>query len=142
MAGALALTACSAEVALEPPTPDPASAAVCAELVPALPATLAGQPAREVTGPRELVAAWGTPPITVRCGVPQPAALEPTSQCFEVQGVGWFAEPVPEGYLFTTIGRTAFVEVGVPSRYAPEADVLVELAPAVSAHDPVQRPCV
>lgn len=129
-------------MALEQPAPDPASAAVCAALVPALPPTVAGQPARDVAGPEELVAAWGTPPVTLRCGVAQPAALQPTSQCFEVEGVGWFAEPVAEGYLFTTIGRTAFVEVGVPSRYAPEADVLVELAAAVSAHDPVQRPCV
>lgn len=129
-------------MALDQPTPDPAAAAVCADLVPALPATVAGQPARDVAGPDGLAAAWGTPPVTLRCGVPQPAGLEPTSQCFEVEGVGWFAEQVEGGYLFTTIGRTAFVEVGVPSRYAPEADVLVELAPAVSASDPVQRPCV
>ncbi|MVA75648.1 DUF3515 family protein [Auraticoccus sp. F435] len=138
------LTGCTAEVALEQPAPQGAAAEVCTQLVADLPAAVAGQTARDVTGPAtgKLTAAWGTPPITLRCGVAEPAALEPTSQCFEVEGVGWFAEPATDGYLFTTIGRTAFVEVGVPSRYAPEADVLVELAPLVREHDPVLQPCV
>ena len=31
-------------------------------------------------------------------------------------------------HLFTTIGRTAYVEVGVPTHYTPEANALVDLA--------------
>ncbi len=130
-------------MALEPPEPQGAAVEVCTALVADLPSTVAGQEAREVTAAAgAFTAAWGTPPITLRCGVAEPAALEPTSQCYEVDGVGWFAEPGEDGYLFTTIGRTAFVEVGVPGRYAPEADVLVDLAEVVRSHDPVLQPCV
>ncbi|RCK71555.1 DUF3515 domain-containing protein [Desertihabitans brevis] len=139
----LALAGCTAEVAVDVPSPGPEAAAVCSALVADLPERVVGQPTRDVAAdPGAPVAAWGTPPITLRCGVPAPAALEPTSQCYEVDGVGWFAEQGTDGWLFTTIGRTAFVEVGVPSRYAPEADALVDLAPAVRTHDPLQTPCV
>lgn len=84
--------------------------------------------------------AWGEPAIVLRCGVPKPAALTATSRCDEVDGVGWFAEQVPGGYRFTTIGRSVYVEVSVPSDYAPEANALVDLAPAVS-RTPVLTPC-
>lgn len=137
------LAGCSAEVAVDAPSPDPQAAEICTAVMADLPTTLVGQPARDVAaGPDSPVAAWGTPPITLRCGVERPAALQPTSQCYETDGVGWFVEEVADGYLFTTIGRPAYVEVGVPSRYAPEADVLFDLVPAISAHDPVEQPCV
>jgi hypothetical protein len=58
-----------------------------------------------------------------------------------VNGVGWFSEDAEGGVLFTTVGRAVFVEVGVPQAYAPEVDPLVDLAPAVSAHDPLVQPC-
>ena len=45
------------------------------------------------------------------------------------------------GYLFTTIGRPAYVQVGVPTEYAPEANALVDLAVAVK-EIPAERPCV
>lgn len=139
------LAGCSAEVALEAPSPSPQDARACAALTADLPATVAGQAARDVAGTEQapsLLAAWGTPPITLRCGVVAPPSLTATSQCYEVDGVGWFAEQAPDGFLFTTIGRQVFVEVGVPSRYAPEADVLIELAAPVTDHDPVLQPCV
>jgi hypothetical protein len=92
--------------------------------------------------PGRFSATWGDPPITLRCGVEKPPKLTATSECFEVNGVGWFAEQTASGYLFTTIGRTTYVEVGVPSDYAPEANALVDLAAAVSEHDPSLKPCI
>ncbi len=97
---------------------------------------------RRTVQPGRFSAAWGKPVVTLRCGVAKPAALNDASQCFEVNGVGWFAEQAKGGYLFTTIGRTAYVEVGVPSEYAPEGNALVDVAAAVSAHDPLVKPCV
>jgi hypothetical protein len=83
-----------------------------------------------------------TPPLTLRCGVPRPPGPRATSQRFEVNGVGWFAEPAQGGYLFTTIGRPAYVEVSVPSHYAPEAQALVDLATPINTYDPAeQQPC-
>ncbi len=123
------------------PAPEPTAAAVCAALLPALPDRLLDQ-TRRTTEPGRLSVAWGRPAIVLRCGVGKPAGLEPTSQCFEVNGVGWFAEPAPSGFRFTTIGRPAYVEVTVPSQYAPEANALTFVSAAIDAHDPVRQPCV
>lgn len=122
------------------PSPDAAGRSVCAGLIANLPTTVMDG-TRRTTKPGELTAAWGDPPITVRCGVAAPPGLTAASECLEVDGVGWFAEQVEGGMLYTTIGRAVFVEVGVPTHYAPEAGALVDLAAAVQAHDPLQRPC-
>ena len=121
--------------------PSGKSVEVCAALLADLPPRVLDAERRE-TQPGRFTAAWGSPSITLRCGVEKPPRLTPASACFEVNGVGWFAEEGSGGYLFTTIGRTTYVEVGVPSHYAPEANALVDLAAVVSAHDPLLKPCI
>jgi hypothetical protein len=106
-----------------------------------LPMTVLDGQRRKVE-PGRRSAAWGDPAITLRCGVEKPPKLTAASPCYEVNGVGWFAEEASGGYLFTTIGRTTFVEVGVPSEYAPEANALVDLAATVSRHDHLLKPCL
>ena len=106
-----------------------------------LPETVLDQPRRTVE-PGVLSAAWGDPTITLRCGVEKPPGLGDASECFEVNGVGWFAEEAEGGFLFTTIGRPAYVQLGVPTEYAPEANALVDVAEAVRRRSPVDRPCV
>jgi hypothetical protein len=120
--------------------PDPTAAAICSALMGALPAHILDQSRRRAT-PGVYAAAWGRPPITVRCGVTKPPGLTAASECLEVNGVGWYVEPASGGTLFTTIGRPAFVEVAVPTAYAPEVNALVDVASAVSAHDPLRQPC-
>ena len=131
---------CARAVAVAEPSPDAEDRAVCAALLAGLPQDVEGQRRRKVT-PGVLTAAWGDPPITLRCGVPAPPALTPSSECLEVNGVGWFNEDVPGGVLFTTIGRATFVEVAVPAAYTPPVNPLVDLAAAVTAHDPLEQPC-
>jgi hypothetical protein len=114
----------------------------CARLLAALPATVDGRQQREVEPAGALAAAWGDPAIVLRCGVPQPRALTASSPCAEVNGVGWFAEQREDAYRFTTIGRSANVEVQVPYDYQPAADALVDVASAVRTQVPEQRPCV
>jgi hypothetical protein len=138
---AASLTGCSGAVSLPDPSPTGESAQVCTALLGDLPATVLDGERRKVE-PGRFSAAWGDPPITLRCGVDKPPRLSATSECFEVNGVGWFAEQISGGYLFTTIGRTTYIEVGVPSDYAPEANALVDLAAVVSEHDPMLKPCI
>lgn len=138
---ALVLTSCTpAPVALEAPLPDATGRQLCATLMAALPQAVLDQ-SRRPTTPADLTAAWGEPMIHLRCGVTPPKALNAASECFEVNRVGWFAEEGRGGMVFTTIGRPVFVEVGVPERYAPEANALVDLAAAV-ATVPVDKPCL
>jgi hypothetical protein len=123
------------------PSPSGEASQACTALLGDLPDKVLNGERRQVE-PGRFSAAWGDPPITLRCGVEKPPGLTSTSSCFEVNGVGWFAEEVSGGYLFTTIGRTTYVEVAVPSDYAPEANALVDLADAVNAHDPAIKPCI
>jgi len=136
----VAPAACTGPVALEEPRPDAAGRATCTALLAALPGQVL-QSTRRPTEPGVLTAAWGDPPITLRCGVAAPPGLTSSSECLEVNGVGWFSEDARGGVLFTTVGRAVFVEVGVPHDYAPEVNPLVDLADAVAAHDPVIQPC-
>jgi hypothetical protein len=128
--GLLAGSGCAGPVALPEPQPDASARAVCTSLLAALPDQVL-ESTRRPTDPGVLTAAWGDPPITLRCGVAAPPGLTASSECLEVNGVGWFDEPAEGGVLFTTVGRAVFVEVGA----------LVDLADAVTAHDPVQQPC-
>jgi hypothetical protein len=114
----------------------------CAALVAALPDRVDGQERRDVEPPGSLAAAWGDPAIVLRCGVADPPALRPASPCAEVNHVGWFAEERAERYRFTTIGRSANVQVQVPYEYEPAADALVDLASAVRRTVPENQPCV
>jgi hypothetical protein len=112
----------------------------CEALLADPPATVAGQPHRMVAG--RVAAAWGDPPIILRCGVEKPAALKPNSVCHDINGVGWLADEQSDGWLFTTIGRRYFVSVEVPEDHEPAADALADLADVVARHDPVERPCL
>lgn len=126
----LALTACAAPVAVPPSeSTDPA----CAVLVARLPERISDQERRAVQPDNGTSAAWGDPPVVLRCGVAEPAALRPDSPLTEVNGVSWFAEERSKGYVFTSVGLEPRVEVTVPDAYAPEGSVLVQLSPALSA---------
>ncbi|KHL12117.1 UNVERIFIED_CONTAM: hypothetical protein LK11_38585 [Mumia flava] len=104
------------------------------------PATVAGEEQVRVAPP-DAGRAWGSPAIVMRCGVDRPDDLEATSRCDVVEDIGWFSQESTERYVFTTIGRTAYVEVSVPKRYEPASDALADLADVISAHDPVVRAC-
>jgi hypothetical protein len=67
----------------------------------------------------------------LRCGVPLPAEYGPDSRLLEVDGIGWLPVDGEGGTFFTAADRAVHVEVAVPDDYAPEADVLADLAPAI-----------
>lgn len=112
---------------VSPPTPDPAAAALCRAFVSALPRRLDGIDPGPTEPRSPLVRAYGGGRYVVRCGVPRPADLRPTSQLFTVDGVDWFVQEGPRRVRCTAVGRAAFVELSLPAGESA-AGPLVDLA--------------
>lgn len=156
-AGATALVAllagCSSAVSVPPgpAAPDP----LCGDVLQALPEVLGDGERRSITS--QATAAWGEPPITVRCGVEPPGPT--TERCLTVEAeesaVDWIAlegdDPtLPDharqgdgSWTFVTYGRQPAIEVVVPVERAGEQPtaVLVDLARAVERVS-ADRECV
>lgn len=126
-------------VAVDVPRPASASAqSQCAALTAAVPQTVDNVNRRGTAPGSPLTAAWGDPPITLRCGVPEPDVLRPGSKTYNptadeayIDGVAWLIEKTGDGYRFTAAQRAVYVEVDVPSAYSPETNPLVDLSEAV-----------
>jgi Protein of unknown function (DUF3515) len=137
LGGALLVTGCGlGAVDVDPHDTEPGSAPACARLVDALPEVVADAVRRDVQPSSANVAAWGDPPVVLRCGVPLPAEYRPDAQLLDVEGVGWFPVAGQGGTFFTATDRVPHVEVAVPDDYAPEAVVLADLAAAVKSAIP------
>ena len=107
-----------------------------------LPAQVRNLPARKVSAGPEQNAAWGEPPLTLACGVPQPQMCERLgdtgcvpldTELLIMNRVCWFAAEAGGGATFTTMDREVAVRVTVPSGYEQAAqwanefsDVVVE----------------
>ncbi|MEU9114753.1 DUF3515 domain-containing protein [Streptomyces sp. NPDC048483] len=126
----------SSDVAV--PSPQSGAARHCRALHKELPKTVDGLRRGTAEPVSDFTAIWGDPAVTLRCGVGKPDVLtygsehyNPTADAAVVDGVQWLFEKQDDGYRFTTVLRTAYVEVSVPGTYAPEVDVLTDLAGAV-----------
>lgn len=127
---ALGLAACSRPVDVSGSPSDP----TCDAFLASVPVIIVERRLRE-TVPTDLsAAAWGDPPIVVRCGVGAPATFEPTSAVIEVESITWFPEPLSNGTLFTTVDRSPGIEVTVPRDLTPEVNVLIDLAGSIREH--------
>jgi hypothetical protein len=135
-------TACgSAPVEIDAPQPTGATADACSALAPLLPQSVLGFSRRPTADESPFTAAWGEDVLIVlRCGVSRPAALTPSAQVLEVNGVDWLPETFERGVVFTTASRTAYVEVQVPIELRPEARALVDLADAIEQAIPAGEP--
>lgn len=135
------LAGCAPTVTVDTYPTEPGTEVNCGALYADLPPTAGTAPTIPVEDD-VAAAAWGDPPVVLRCGVERPAALRQTSRCNMVGDVGWLDEKIADGYLFTTIGREFYVSVEVPDEHAPAADVLIDLSEAITKHDPETEPCV
>lgn len=128
----MTLTGCGfGSVEVDPHSVRPDAEQVCAALVGALPEVVDDAVRRDVEPAQAGVVAWGQPPIILRCGVDEPSGLDPTLAVLDVAGVDWRSVAGEGGTFFYLDGRTVVVEVAIPDDYAPEAQVLVDLADAV-----------
>jgi hypothetical protein len=121
------------------------AAEVCLAVTSQLPVTLRDLPARKVSGGPEQNAAYGEPPITVACGLPQPAmctTLTETTGCvpldtelLTMNRVCWYADQQTGRTAFTTMDREVPVTVTVPSSYQQGAQWANELSDLVVETD-------
>jgi Protein of unknown function (DUF3515) len=104
------------------------AATVCRAVTSRLPAKIRNLPARKVSAGPEQNAAYGEPPITVSCGIPQPRMCETVTpgqtgcvpldaDLLVMNGVCWYGDDGPATKLFTTMDRDVAVQVGVPASY-------------------------
>lgn len=113
--------------------------AACAAFLDDLPDELADEERRDLEPAGAPGAAYGDPPIVLRCVDRAPAEVDATAQCQQVNDVGWF---VPDAQVadddadavLTGLSHRPFVEVTVPADYRPEgaAAVLAELSAPIS----------
>ncbi len=132
------LLGCARPVAVEPPpTAPPDVVALCTAFGAALPQELStvGE-RREVTPDSPLTAAYGDPPVGVRCGVPEPGALTADALLVTVDDIDWFAEELSAGWRLTTVGRTPAIEITVDEVHGPAPSVAADLTAAISATIP------
>ena len=119
--------------------------AACSELLARLPVAVADQGRREVTPPDVPGAAWGDPPITLVCGVEEPAGFDDVASCLTVNGVDWYVpteQLEAQGDLtMTTVNRRVSVEVQLPAAYFPPAATLADLARPVRRSIPATGHC-
>jgi hypothetical protein len=133
----------TAPVPLAAPKLPPRAAEVCLAVTSQLPTAVRNLPARRVAAGPEQNAAYGDPPITLACGVAQPAlcaTLNGGADCvpldtelLNMNRVCWYAREGTTATAFTTMDREIAVQVTVPKRYEQPAqwanefsDVVVE----------------
>ncbi|GCB93807.1 DUF3515 domain-containing protein [Streptomyces noursei] len=133
-----AVAGCSSAVQVAAPSPTGEAAQHCRALHQDLPRTVDGLKRGSAEPVSDFTAIWGDPAVELRCGVPKPEVLRhgsehynPNPDSAEVDGVQWLFEKQDDGYRFTTVLRKVYVEVTVPGKYAPEVNVLPDLAGAV-----------
>jgi len=132
------LAGCGSDTVPIDAAPLPADDAdACADLVDALPDTLAGEPRRAVEPADAPGAAWGDPAIVLTCGVGVPADYAPASTCVGVRGVGWFApdealEDHGSDLVMTALTHHPRVSVQVPPEHRGSDEVLTALSRPIS----------
>lgn len=125
------------------PRPPAPAVKPCQALHDALPAKVDDLARHSTTPASRFTAAWGSPAIVLRCGVPTPDVLTPGNAQYnpsaddaELNGVDWLPQRLTDGSVrCTTTQRTVFVEVTIPGKYAGSAgDIgsLTDLSHAIS----------
>ena len=98
-----------------------AGSADCTRLLAALPEELDGGEQgilqrRQLAAPAPAgAAAWGEPPVVLRCGLDRPADLTASSRLLAISGVQFFPLPSPGTRTWVAVDRPVYVVVDLPS---------------------------
>jgi hypothetical protein len=110
-------------LALPPVDAPDATSPSCTRLIAALPAELAASPGPlprvplAAPAPDGTVAWAGTErrqPVVLRCGLPRPAELTPTSSLVVIDGVSWLPLSEPDRDTFIAVDRPVYLALTVP----------------------------
>lgn len=105
-------------------------AAACRAVSGRLPVHVVAGAGRRSTAPEGFTtAAWGDPPIVLRCGVAPGSALD---DLYEFDGVQWAMHDTGATRTWTTMGRAVNVQVVIPDHYGDQAELLGSLAQALA----------
>jgi hypothetical protein len=118
------------------------AAQACLAVTSQLPMKVRDLPARKVSSGPEQNAAYGEPPITVSCGVPQPTLCERVdgghagcvpldATMLKMNGVCWYGVEGKATDEFTTMDREIAVRVNVPSSFNQTAQWANEFSDTV-----------
>jgi hypothetical protein len=137
----LVASACSSgPVPVTPANPVGPVLEKCDHLGNQVPDRLGGLRARKTTPTSPLTFAWGSPAVTLSCGVPKPAGYSPKSSAvLEVNGVRWYQQIQSDVVVWTAVrpgpgpaGRI-YVALRVPTKYTSSDSYLTTLAPALKS---------
>jgi hypothetical protein len=119
------------------PEAEGSTRAACAALLAALPTELdPGVERRPVDGAGDRAAAYGDPPIVIRCAVPTPERIV---EAVEINRVTWSVRDSGPGFEWTTTGRTTTVSVDIPDAYDNFAELIVPLTGPIAATLPASE---
>ncbi|MGH4012026.1 MAG: DUF3515 domain-containing protein [Pseudonocardiaceae bacterium] len=120
-----------------------ASSADCTRLLAALPEEVDGGEQgtlkrRQLAAPAPAgAAAWGEPPVVLRCGLDRPTALTATSRLLEISGVQFFTLPNPGTSSWVAVDRPVYVVVDLPPMAGSGAlqQIATVIANTLAQHD-------
>jgi hypothetical protein len=120
-------------VSVVPPNPVGRVVELCDHFGNRAPHRLIGLHPRKTTPASPLTFAWGSPAVTLSCGVPKPTAYSPSSsQTLQVNGVEWYQQVGGDvvtwtAVMPTTVGRI-YLALRVPAHYTASDAFLTALA--------------
>jgi hypothetical protein len=133
---AVAAAGCTAAaVSIDPPRPSGLTVEGCDRLGADLPDSLGGLKVRPTKPRSSLTHAWGSPAVTLSCGVPKPSGYRPdSSSTLSVDNVQWFEQVGKDNVTWTAVRPTPlspnriYVALIVPKKYPQGAAFLTALA--------------
>jgi hypothetical protein len=133
---ALSSAGCTASaVSIDPAHPSGLVVEGCDRLGTALPDSLGGLKVRPTRPKSPLTHAWGSPAVTLSCGVSKPTGYRPdSSSTLSVNNVQWFEQVGKDAVTWTAVRPTPlspnriYVALIVPKKYQQGAAFLTALA--------------
>jgi hypothetical protein len=114
------------------------TAAVCRAVVAGLPPSTPYGRRRPVSGDAAHSAAYGDPPVVLRCGTAMPS-VPPTAVLARLDGVCWYAVAAGASTELTTMDRVVPVTVTVPGPVDGSAQSAIPFAAAIARADPPRK---